>query len=102
MWFDAVLGGCAVVFLAGNCAKFAYRRGWKTLGRLILLLRWPLLGVTVWTVIGKAHHYSQATMAWHDLWVIVGGVTGQLTYVLVKATYRTYRILRARRANVSS
>ena len=102
MWFDAVLGGCAVVFLAGNCAKFAYRRGWKTLGRLILLLQWPLLGVIVWTVIGKAHHYSQAAMAWHDLWVIVGGVTGQLTYVLVKATYRTYRILRARRANVSS
>lgn len=99
MWWSAAIGGGTVVFLAKYWAKLVYRRGWKTLGRLILLLRWPLWGVTVLTVIGKAKHYSQASMAWHDLWILVGGVTGQLAYVLVKATYRTCRILRARRAS---
>ena len=42
---------------------------------------------------------SGATLAWQALGFFAAALAGLYAYLVVKATYRTFRILRARRAD---
>ena len=90
--------GFGVFLLLGDVAKRAFRSGRKILGRTSAVLRGPLGVMTVAAVLGKDRHVPAHILAWQEGGAFVGGLLCIFTYLLVKATVRTRRILRARRA----
>jgi hypothetical protein len=97
-WLLGFIAVVAVYLLTERLAEFVYRGGRKTLGRFIRFLQFPLGLAVSWSVAGAAWHHGDAAMAWSALRLIAGGVTGQCVWLVAKATVRTRRILRARRA----
>lgn len=97
MWLLAVIAGMALLCAVGYLAKRVFRAGRGTLGRLIEMARWPLWFAAISVAIGLARHETAWILTWQAMATIGGGLAGQVTYLLSKATFRTYRILRQRR-----
>lgn len=90
------------VIVVESFVKRVFLSGRKTLARLVASTRWPLRVTLIVAADGKARHVPAHTLAWQEPAVFAAGLACVYGYVLVKATYRTYRILRARRASVPS
>ncbi len=98
MWFLVLAAGMAVTGIAGHLAKRVFLSGRKTLGRLIEFVRWPVWGAWSYVTFGVARHEAAWTLAWLGLRLVAVGVAGRVAYLFARATYRTVRILRQRRA----
>jgi hypothetical protein len=90
--------GFGLLTAVGYVAKRVFLSGSKTLGRLIASTRWPVWITAVNAGIGSARHLSARTLAWQETLAFAAALLGIYSYVIVKATYRTHRILRSRRA----
>jgi hypothetical protein len=98
MWFLVLIAGLTVTAGAGWLARRVFLSGQKTLGRLVEFVRWPLWGAWIWVTFGVARHQAAWPLAWLGIRLVAVGVAGRTAYLLVKATYRTVRILRQRQA----
>jgi hypothetical protein len=102
MWvFLAGFAGIVLCGGVGQLAKRVFLSGRKTSGRLIASTRWPLWCASVSVSIGLARGQGAGTLLRGTPVVFAAGLAGFYSYLVVKATYRTYRILRSRRAAAS-
>jgi len=100
MFFEVFIAAVAAIFatfLVGKIAKAVFLASHRTAGRLIESVRWPLWCAAVLAILNLTQHVPAGTLLWQAPASLGLGLAGCYAYVLVKATYRTARILRARR-----
>jgi hypothetical protein len=100
MFLEVFIATVAAIFatvLVGKIAKAVFLASHRTAGRLIESVRWPLWCTAVSVILGLTERVPAGTLLWQAPAFFGLGLASCYAYVLAKATYRTARILRARR-----
>jgi hypothetical protein len=96
-----IIVGSVLWLAVERLAKRIFLSGRKTMGRLIASARIPLVVTSVSFPQGMGAHLAARTLAFETFASFAAALVGFYLYLVGKATRRTYRILRDRRANAA-